>query len=63
VARLQGAVDTTVVNYSLNKKMADPWNMLVGGTLDVGRHWGIRAEFGFIHRRSAFLMANYRIPL
>ena len=63
VARLQGAVDTTVVNYSLNKKMADPWNMLVGGTLDIGRHWGVRAEFGFIHRRSAFLMANYRIPL
>jgi len=36
---------------------------LVGGTLDIGRHWGVRAEFGFIHRRSAFLMANYRIPL
>lgn len=63
VARIQGAVDTTVVNYSLNKKMADPWNMLAGGTFDIGRHWGLRAEFGFIHRRSVFLMANYRIPL
>ena len=63
VGRLQGAVDTTVVNYSLNKKMADPWNMLVGGTFDIGQHWGLRAEFGFIHRKSVFLMGNYRIPL
>jgi hypothetical protein len=63
VARLQGAADTTVVNYSLNKKMADPWNMLVGGTFDIGAHWGLRAELGFIHRKSVFLMGNYRIPL
>jgi hypothetical protein len=63
VARLQGAADTSVVNYSLNKKMADPWNMLAGGTFDIGAHWGLRAEFGFIHRKSVFLMGNYRIPL
>ena len=38
------------------------WNMLVGGTFDIGAHWGLRAEFGFIHRKSVFLMGNYRIP-
>lgn len=63
VLRLQGRLDTTVVNYSLNKKVADPWNMLVGGTFDYGRHWGLRAEIGFIGRRSALIMANYRVPL
>ncbi len=63
VQRLQGGLDTTVVNYSLNKKVADPWNLLIGGTIDYRRHWGLRAEVGFIGRTSAFLMLNYRIAL
>jgi len=63
VQRLQGGLDTTVVNYSLNKKVADPWNLLIGGTIDYRRHWGLRAEIGFIGRTSAFLMLNYRIAL
>ncbi|MFL5523282.1 MAG: hypothetical protein ACJ8AF_04145 [Gemmatimonadaceae bacterium] len=63
VARIQGGLDTTTVNYSLNKKMADPWNMLVGGTFDVGPHWGIRAELGFLKRKSILVMGNYRIKL
>ena len=63
VQRLQGGLDTTVVNYSLSKKIADPWNMILGGTYDVGRHWGVRAEVGFIGRRSFLVMANYRIGL
>ena len=63
VQRIQGGLDTTVVNYSLNKKMADPWNMLVGGTFDIGTHWGIRAEAGFIGRKSILVMGNYRIAL
>ena len=64
VQRLQGGgLDTTVVNYSLNKKVADPWNLLVGGTFDYRRHWGLRAEIGLIGRTSGFLMLNYRIKL
>lgn len=61
VQRLGGGLDTTVVNYSLNKKVADPWNLLIGGTVDYRRHWGLRAEIGFIGRTTAFLMLNYRI--
>ena len=63
VQRLGGALDTTVVNYTLNKKVADPWNLLIGGTVDYRRHWGLRAEIGLIGRTSAFLMLNYRIAL
>jgi hypothetical protein len=63
VQRIQGGLDTTVVNYSLNKKMADPWNMLLGGTFDIGTHWGLRAEVGFIGRKSLLVMGNYRIAL
>lgn len=60
VQRLSGALDTTVVNYTLNKKVADPWNLLVGGTFDYRRNWGLRAEIGLIGRTSGFLMLNYR---
>jgi hypothetical protein len=63
VQRLQGGLETTVVNYTLNKKVADPWNLLIGGTVDYRRHWGLRAEVGLIGRTSAFLMLNYRIAL
>jgi hypothetical protein len=63
VQGLQGGLNTTVVNYTLNKKVADPWNLLIGGTVDYRRHWGLRAEVGLIGRRSAFLMLNYRITL
>jgi hypothetical protein len=63
VQRLGAGLDTTVVNYSLSKKVADPWNMLVGGTVDVGRHWGVRWEAGFIGRKSLMVMGNYRIAL
>ena len=63
VQRIGGGLDTTTVNYSLNKKVADPWNLLIGGTYDVGKHWGLRAEAGFVGRVSFMLMANYRIPL
>ena len=63
VQRISGGLDTTTVNYSLNKKVADPWNLLVGGTFDVGKHWGLRGEAGFVGRVSFMLMANYRIAL
>jgi hypothetical protein len=63
VQRLQGGLDTTTVSYTLNKKPADPWNMLVGGTMDFGRHWGIRYEVGFLGRRSYMIMGNSRIGL
>ena len=61
VQRLGSGLDTTVVNYTLNKSVADPWNMLFGGTVDVGRHWGVRYELGFIGRKSLMVMGNYRI--
>jgi hypothetical protein len=61
VERVQGGLDTTVVNYRLDKKPADPWNMLLGGTFDYGQHWGLRYEVGFIGRTSWMLMGNYRI--
>ena len=61
VQRIQG-IDPTdvVVNYSLDKATADPWNMLVGTSYDFSKRWAARAEAGFIGRKSLLMMLNYR---
>ena len=53
----------TVVNYSLDKKPADPWNMIVGGSFELTRSWHFRAEAGFLGRVQALLVLNYRFGL
>ena len=61
VKRLQG-IDPSdvVVNYSLDKATADPWNMIAGASYDFSKTWAGRAETGFIGRKSVLLMLNYR---
>ena len=54
---------STVVNYSLDKKPADPWNMIVGGSFELTRSWHFRAEAGFIGRVQGLLVLNYRFGL
>ena len=54
---------SVVVNYGLDKEVADPWNMLVGGMWDLDRHWGVRVEAGFIGRVSALVLTNFRFDL
>ncbi len=53
----------TTINYQLKKDPADPWNMLVGGNIDLNKRWTIRAEVGFIGRTSVLLNAVYRLDL
>ena len=61
VKRLQG-IDPTdvVVNYSLDKATADPWNMIAGASYDFSKSWAARVEAGFIGRKSVLMMLNYR---
>ena len=59
VARLQGAVDTSTVNYSLNKKMADPWNMeFVGGRLSM-RLGGLPTVLAAVSLLLAYVLLHY----
>ena len=53
----------TVVNYSLDKAPADPWNMIVGGSFELTRSWHFRAEAGFIGRVQGLVVVNYRFAL
>ena len=60
---LDGDLANTTINYGLTKTAADPWNMLVGGTYELSRHWHLRSEFGFLGRFQALFVINYRFAL
>ena len=60
---MRADLGSTVVNYSLDKKPSDPWNMLVGGSLELSRHWHFRGEAGFFGRVQALFVVNYRFGL
>ena len=62
-ALLNSNPGNTTINYQLKKDPADPWNMLVGGNIDLNKRWTIRAEVGFIGRTSVLLNAVYRLDL
>jgi hypothetical protein len=49
------------VNYGIEKAPTDPWNMIIGGNLDLSKRWSIRTEFGVIDRFSFLLSPVYRL--
>jgi len=52
------------VQYSLEKKLKDAWNFIVGAQYQLNKHWMIRAEFGFLGSREQFIGGlQYRFPL
>lgn len=64
VDRLLAVDDSELrINYSIDKSLADPWNMLAGANLDFNKRWTIRSEVGFIGRFSVLLSAVYRLDL
>jgi hypothetical protein len=52
--------DDPVIHYKLNKKVSQPWNMLIGTQLELTPNWQIRAEVGFIKRTQIIVGLNYR---
>jgi len=60
IAGLEVPADATV-NYTLHKELAAPWNMIVGSSWDITRHWSLRTELGFIKRLSVLFTARYGI--
>jgi hypothetical protein len=60
---LAGDYSDVTVNYQLDKAPSTPWNMLIGGNLDLGTRWSVRAEVGLIGRYSALVNLVYRLDL
>lgn len=62
VTRILASKDT-VINYGIDKSLADPWNMLGGAQYFIGKNWEFRAEAGFIGRTSILVGLSYRLDL
>lgn len=58
VTGIDGALsnaETATVQYSLDKKNKNMWNMIVGGQFQLNKHWMVRAEYGFLGSRNQFI--------
>jgi len=51
----------SIVEYGIDKKAVQEWNMLVGAQYQFNKHWQLRCEGGIIGDRKSFLVSlNYR---
>jgi hypothetical protein len=52
------------VQYSLDKRLKDMWNFIVGGQFQINKHWMLRGEYGFLGSRRQFIGGlQYRFGL
>lgn len=50
-----------VITYQLDKKIAGPWNLVLGSQFQFNKNWMMRLEMGAFGKRSSFLFSfNYR---
>ena len=51
----------SIVEYGMDKQVAQMWNGLIGAQFQINKHWQIRSEMGFIGDRKSYLFSvNYR---
>ncbi len=54
-------LETATVNYELDKKIAAPWNMIVGVQYQHNKRWQGRVEIGTLGKRTQLMLnLNYR---
>jgi hypothetical protein len=53
-----GTPPTTTVEYSLDKKPKDVWNMIAGAQYAIDRNWSLRFEAGFLSSRTTYMLAT-----
>jgi len=51
----------SMVQYGMDKQVAQMWNALLGVQFQINKHWQVRSEMGFLADRKSFLFSvNYR---
>jgi len=61
LAGLKDGVEDGYIEYSFNKSIDNPWNMLIGAQWQINYRWQFRAEAQFLGDRTAGLFSlNYR---
>ena len=56
--KIAGAISTiesSTVQYSMDKRPADMWNFIVGGQYQFSKHFMVRGEGGFLGSRTQFI--------
>ncbi|UTW64101.1 hypothetical protein KFE98_08165 [bacterium SCSIO 12741] len=57
-------ISKSTVEYSLDKRQENLWNLVVGAQFQINKHWMIRGEYGFLGTRDQFLGGvQYRFGL
>ena len=57
-------ISTSTIQYSLDKRVKDMWNFIVGSQFQLNKHWMVRAEYGFLGSRQQFIGGlQYRFGL
>ncbi len=52
----------SIVQYGMDKQVAEKWNMLIGAQYQINKHWQVRFEGGLLGDRKQFLTSlNYRL--
>jgi len=61
LAGLKDGIEDGYIEYSFNKSIDKPWNMLIGAQWQINYRWQLRAEAQFLGDRTAGLFSlNYR---
>ena len=63
IENLDESAGQGTVKYSINKIPGQAWNMLAGGQYQINKHFQVRAEGGFIGRKSILVSFNYRFGI
>ncbi|MCB2222401.1 MAG: hypothetical protein KQI35_18600 [Bacteroidetes bacterium] len=64
LTELKEGVEDGYIRYSFNKKINNPWNMLIGAQWQLNYRWQLRAEAQFLGDRTAGLFSlNYRFGI
>jgi opacity protein-like surface antigen len=57
-------IATSSVQYSMDKRVKDPWNLIVGTQYQLNKHFMVRGEYGFTGSRTQFMVGmQYRFGL
>ena len=52
----------SVIEYGMDKQVAEKWNMLLGAQYQINKRWQLRSEAGLIgDRKSVLVSLNYRL--
>jgi len=67
LATVDGALSNSqsaTVQYSLDKRVKNMWNMVLGAQFQLNKNWMVRAEYGFLGSRNQFIGGlQYRFGL